>query len=119
MVCLTRPRYATKFCDAQETLPLRPSAMTATDLSGSVPDPLAPALSRSARGEGSRPIGFPEQPCRRDALDRLARSTAAKYGRNGSQQDLQIEPQGPVVDVLQVKGHPLIKVDLIAPRDLP
>src|SRR3954451_10519568 len=49
----------------------------------------------------------------------LGGAAAAQHRRNRAQQDLQIEPWRPVVDVLQVELHPAVEVDLVAAADLP
>src|SRR5258707_4625370 len=45
---------------------------------------------------------------------------ARHHGPDGARQDPQIQPQRPVVDVLQVHAHPFIEIaDAISPADLP
>ncbi len=44
---------------------------------------------------------------------------AAKDSRQGLEQDLHIEPEGALVDVLRVEGHPLFKADVAAAHHLP
>src|SRR5580704_4558888 len=47
------------------------------------------------------------------------RACAAQNSRYGLRQYLDIQPQRPLVDVLQVQFHPLFKRDRVAPVNLP
>src|SRR5207253_6082595 len=49
----------------------------------------------------------------------LGSAAPAEDRRNRAQQDLQIEPRRPVVDILEIELHPAVEVDLVAAADLP
>src|ERR1017187_4668105 len=54
-----------------------------------------------------------------DGAQRLAGAEAGQDDGDGASEDFQVEPEGPVVDVLEVELHPLIEADLVAATDLP
>src|ERR1017187_7834547 len=49
----------------------------------------------------------------------LAGAEAGEDDGEGAGEDFQVEPEGPVVDVLEVEFHPLVEADLVAAADLP
>ena len=60
-----------------------------------------------------RPANFPDRTI-------LLRASPAQNSRDGQEQDFDIEPEGPVVNVLQVEADPFFEVDnFIAAADLP
>src|SRR5437763_1440091 len=44
---------------------------------------------------------------------------AAQHGGESPEQDLYIQPPGPLVDIRQIEFHPGIEVDAVASADLP
>src|SRR5580698_8124829 len=52
-------------------------------------------------------------------VGRLPRAEAGEDDGDGAGEDFEVEPEGPVVDVLEVEFHPLVKTDLVAAADLP
>ena len=45
---------------------------------------------------------------------------AGKHNRHGAEEDFQIEPEGPVIDVLEIEPDPFAEIgDMIAATDLP
>src|ERR1017187_10620677 len=49
-------------------------------------------------------------------------SAGAEAGQDdghGAGEDFEVEPEGPVVDILEVEFHPLVEADLVAAADLP
>ena len=51
---------------------------------------------------------------------KLLRAGSSEYHGNGFGEDLEIEPEGPIVDVFEVEPHPFAKVALVlaAPKFL-
>src|ERR1017187_5914279 len=49
----------------------------------------------------------------------LAGAEAGEDDGEGAGENFQVEPEGPVVDVLEVEFHPLVEADLVAAADLP
>src|SRR5262245_32714818 len=50
----------------------------------------------------------------------LPSSGPREHRWNGAQQDFQVEPKGPIVDVFQIQAHPFLEVaHLISPTHLP
>src|SRR5450432_374350 len=72
--------------------------------------PLHPGLGTLETSEQATTAGFSET---------LRGPRAAQYSRNGTQQNLQVQPQRPFVYVLQVQFHPLFEWNLAASLDLP
>src|SRR5438045_6346303 len=45
---------------------------------------------------------------------------AGEHNRHGAEEDFQIEPEGPVIDVLEIEPDPFAEIgDMIAAADLP
>ena len=57
--------------------------------------------------------------CQLRALKASARPSGQKNCRNGFEEDFKIKPQGPGVNILQIKSHPLVEIHFISSRDLP
>src|SRR5690606_30540216 len=49
----------------------------------------------------------------------LRSASPAQDGGDRAEDELDVEPQRPVVDVAKVEAHPVLEVDLVSPRDLP
>ena len=50
----------------------------------------------------------------------LASASAEKHGRDGAQEDLKIQKEGPLVDVLKIEANPIGKiVHIVSTGDLP
>src|SRR6476659_10774635 len=47
------------------------------------------------------------------------RPAAAQDGQRGARDDLDVEPDRPVLDVVEVEPHEVVEVELGAARDLP
>src|SRR5580698_10667473 len=52
-------------------------------------------------------------------VGRLPRAEAGEDDGDGAGEDFQVEPERPVVDVLEIEFHPLVETDLVAAADLP
>src|SRR6516162_8535432 len=77
------------------------------------------ASKRSLVAAGFAP-GFVTRVCFRNWILNLLRSSPCQHHRHGPPQDLKVQPQGPVVDVLEVKADPVFKVrDVVPAADLP
>src|SRR5688572_23496272 len=53
------------------------------------------------------------------ARDRLPRAPARQQDAGGAHQDREVEPEAPLVDVLQIERHPLRETEIVAPAHLP
>src|ERR1035441_433998 len=45
------------------------------------------------------------------------RPVAGEHAGDGTQQNLPVQRQGPVIDVLHVELHPSLEIHVVAPRD--
>src|SRR5205809_5805847 len=85
---------------------------------------LSPRSWRRAHGSNSVPIR-PRPPLIRGSTsfvplhDISSGAGSFDHGRNRLHQDLQVEPERPLIDVLHVQLHPLIKAEIAASVDLP
>src|SRR5690242_1575970 len=81
--------------------------------------PPAPVTSTRSRCAIIVPLGREEGTWTRRTLERLARAVAAQYGWQGSGEDAQVQPERPIVDVLQVQTDPVVEPEIAAAADLP
>src|SRR5262245_40209845 len=79
----------------------------------------APSSKSGCRAWKARTRAIPEVSAAPPIRPPLPRSASEQHHGNGAEEDLEVEPQRPLIDVGEVELHPGLEVDLVAAADLP